>query len=257
MNSSIGFLDLLEPHVKKWRTQVEILKNDITFATNKKTIFVEGPSDKIIIDSIIKKYYPEFQKTIQICCSKQNGGGHSWVKDSLVAWHHLRAAEKSVGLFDADKASKPSIDEFSELVEKRNNGKTKALKHIINKEGIAKIIKMKHINIEYAIEEICPIEAWKWAKEQSKLEKRKNLTQTYNFNEEDITFNEWLKSKLGSEDLVIIAKEKVKETEKISFAKYIAKSIESSTNQNWDWYPLKKLTEDLLKKLDLNPSNSF
>lgn len=91
LHSSMGFLDLLEPHIRDWKQRVNRLQErlDEGMDSNHPTIFVEGPTGKIILIAILKRYFPTCSDA-RIVCAASNGGGHAWVKDSLIAWHHRR-----------------------------------------------------------------------------------------------------------------------------------------------------------------------
>jgi hypothetical protein len=120
LHSSIGFLDLLEPHVLEWKARVDHLETRLAEGVDLRhpTVFVEGPSDKLILRAVLKRFFPTCEEA-KILCSTSFGGGHGWVKDSLIAWQHSRAAKRAVGLFDADAGSEESLAEFHEIVEKR------------------------------------------------------------------------------------------------------------------------------------------
>ncbi|RQR76111.1 DUF2813 domain-containing protein [Burkholderia sp. Bp9012] len=252
LHSSIGFLELLEPHVSEWRKKVERLQERIEegVATDHPTIFVEGPSDKAIIDTILKTRFDK-SKHLRVMCSVRNGGGHGWVKDSLIAWHHSRPQARAVGLFDGDDASVPSIDEFHELVEKRANGKTKAFKHKMKADGSAREVIKAGVRLQFAIEELCPRELWDVASKNGWLEDRSGLTQFYGFREHNITFNDWLAGKLPDSRLLMLAKQRVGEDYKEKFSNLVVESLKDATC-SFDFQPLVKLVEALVERVEVS-----
>lgn len=191
LHSSIGFLDLLEPHVQEWKHRIELLESRLAegINTNKPSIFVEGPTDKTILLAAIGRLAPNVIPQINIVCSKKNGGGHSWVKDSLIAWQHSRGEARAVGLFDADPGSNDSIKEFTEIVESRLGGNQRAFKWRLKPDGLALDATKLGIKVPVAIEEICPREAWEFALDSGWLEPRTMLTKTYEFTETNVSFN--------------------------------------------------------------------
>ena len=252
LHSSIGFLELIEPHVLEWKEKNNRLEKRIKegIFTDQPTIFVEGPSDKAIIEAVITRFFPN-ASIVKVLCSEQNGGGHSWVKDSLIAWHHSRPSERAVGLFDGDVASQPSLENFNQVVEKRAKGPTKAFKHKIKSAGIALRITQAGVKLQPAIEEICPAEVWKIAERGGWLEDRPNLPELYHFHETDITFNDWLEKKLPEPSMLLIARKKVSQKHKRDFAKEVVTAIQNA--QDLDILkPLQELVSELLSRLNIN-----
>lgn len=257
LHSSIGFLDLLEPHVREWKDRVDRLQArlDEGVSTDHPTIFVEGPSDRSIILAIIKRSF-NYAAQVRVVCSTRNGGGHGWVKDSLVAWHHSRPQARAIGLFDGDAASVPSMREFRELVEERANGKTKAFKHQIKADGLARDIVRTGLPLPVAIEELCPAETWEKASSSGWLVDRGGLPQLYGFHELDVTFNSWLSGKLSDPIQLMIARQRVSEDNKAKFATYVAGRLADSECA-FNFQPLEKLVSELLKRLDVEPQEKM
>ena len=257
LHSSIGFLDLLEPHVREWKKKADLLEARLAegIDPNHPSVFVEGPTDKIILLAVLKRYFPASAGAVRIVCSTTNGGGHAWVKDSLIAWHHTRTPFRAVGLFDGDSASQPSIDEFKEIVEARAGGNARALKHRIKAAGVALEITKAKLRIPVAIEEVCPRESWAKAEEAGWLEARPSLTTLYRFEEVDVTFSDWIKSKLPDEQLRIIATRRVASGYKETFAKHVASQV-ADKNCGFDFDPLRDLVKTLLEKVGLNEATS-
>lgn len=251
LHSSIGFLDLLEPHVRSWKQRVDQLEHRIEEGLDLKhpTVFVEGPTDQIILKAILKRYFPTCGSA-RILCSTSNGGGHAWVKDSLIAWHHSRGSQKAVGLFDGDSAAKESLDEFVEIVEKRTKNNHRALQFRLKPAGVSLEIVRAKLNVPVAIEEVCPREAWAHANSEGWLEFRPHLTELYKFGETDTTFNDWIRKKLPDDQLRVIATMRVATPFKEKFARYVASRI-ADVNCNFEFEPLRCLLESLLIKVDL------
>lgn len=252
LHSSIGFLDLLEPHVRSWKQRVDQLERRIEEGLDLKhpTIFVEGPTDQIILKAILKRYFPTCG-TARILCSTSNGGGHAWVKDSLIAWHHRRGSQKAVGLFDGDSAAKESLDEFVEIVEKRSNSNRRVLQLRLRPAGVSLEIVKAKLGVPVAIEEVCPRECWAKASAEGWLEQRPSLNALYKFEETEVTFSDWMKDRLPDDDLRTIATMRVATEYKEKFAKYVAGRIGDSSCE-FDFEPLRALLESLLAKIDLH-----
>lgn len=249
LHSSIGFLELLEPHIHLLKSHIDSLSQRLQdgLTTDLPTIFVEGPSDKAIIEASIKRFFPKSQK-VRVTCSSRNGGGHSWVKDSLIAWQHLRPLTHAVGLFDSDEGSKKSIKEFVEIVESRKHGAHCAHKFQLRPLGPALEITKAKLDLPPSIEEICPIYAWSHALTSGWLEERGKLTQLYKFSETNSTFMEWIKLKLADESLRLVAIKRIRDEHKKNFSSYIASEIQK-TKSPVEFEPIRLLTESLLVKI--------
>lgn len=247
LHSSIGFLELLEPHVRDWKRRVDQLEHRLTegLELNHPTIFVEGPTDKIILKAVQKRFFPTCGEVRIV-----NGGGHAWVKDSLIAWHHRRGPKRAVGLFDGEAAAQVSVDEFVEIVESRNKGSHRALQFRLKPAGVSLDIVKAKLKIPVAIEEVCPRECWAKARAEGWLEARPNLNTLYEFEETDVTFKDWIKNRLPDDELRTIATMRVATVFKEKFAKYVAGRI-NDPNCEFDFQPLQALLKLLLDKVDL------
>ena len=251
LHSSIGFLDLLEPHVRDWKRRVDQLEHRLTegLELNHPTIFVEGPTDKTILGAVLKRFFPTCGEA-RIVCATNNGGGHAWVKDSLIAWHHRRGPQRAVGLFDGDAAAQESLDEFVEIVESRTKSSHRALQLRLKPAGVSLEIVKAKLKVPVAIEEVCPRECWAKASAEGWLEARPSLNTLYKFEETDVTFKAWMKHRLPDDELRTIATMRVTTEYKEKFAKYVAGRINDS-NCEFDFEPLRALLESLLAKIDL------
>ncbi len=249
LHSSIGFLDLLEPHVREWKLKVDQLESRIAEGVdlNHPTIFVEGPSDRVILQAAIKKYFPASKA--KVLCSISNGGGHGWVKDSLIAWQHSRGPCRAVGLFDKDAGSEESLAEFKRIVEDRAKTTARAVKYRMKPAGPALELAKLKLLVPVAIEELCPKEVWIKARDEGWLEQRSNMTTLYGFAETEVSFNEWVKTKVPDDDLRLIATNRVQATKKDKFSNYVVGRLKSD-ECTFNFEPIKELVEELLKKID-------
>lgn len=254
LHSSIGFLDLLEPHVRDWKRRVDQLEHRLEegLDLNYSTIFVEGPTDKIILDAARKRFFPTHDK-VRIVAATSNGGGHAWVKDSLIAWHHRRGSKRAVGLFDGDTAAQESLDEFVEIVESRTKSTHRALQFRLKPAGVSLEIVKAQLKVPVAIEEICPRECWAKANANGWLEDRPNLNTLYHFEETNVTFNDWIQVRLPDAELRMVATMRVETDNKEKFAKYVASRI-SDPDCEFDFEPLRILLKSLLDKLEVPES---
>ncbi|MFM0687320.1 AAA family ATPase [Paraburkholderia strydomiana] len=250
LDSATGLLDLLRPHMKMWEDQVAVLRSRLreNVDTAVPTIFVEGPSDKTVLDALLERFFPDDVDRVQVRCSLSNGGGHAWVKDSLIAWHYARATANAVGLFDADEAVKPSIDEYKSLVLENTNGHTKTRFIKLKPKGLALHLKKKNFHVPLALEELYPLDAWKLAQEKNWLVGRKNLLSTYGYTRTDVAFDDYVKKILADEGEVLMLSSCVPLEHKEQLAKVVARNIKNKACA-WDFEPLRSNLEPVLEKL--------
>lgn len=247
LDGSIGFLRQIEPYIRDWKKQAENLKLQISQLPDKTkpTIFVEGPSDRQILEAVFRKY--PCQDTPSVKCAQQNGGGHQWVRDSLIAWHFSRPAAYAVGLFDLDSDAKKSLKDFHQKVADAVDGKTKARAIKLSCGGMAlEIIKLQ-VRLQAAIEEICPREAWEHARRNGWCELRSVPPHAFGFSETNQTFENWLEGKISDEFLRFVARNRIKPDCKEKFSKHVAKLIDEDIS--CDIAPLKNLRDELFQKL--------
>ncbi len=111
LDTSMGFMPLIAAKIEPFKDQIKALQIKSeelkkTIDLNKKIIFVEGETDKTMIEKAIS-IFPEFKDlkgNIQIMCC-DNGGKNS-VINSLHAWQlnqqHKKPPQRGVGLIDVD-----------------------------------------------------------------------------------------------------------------------------------------------------------
>ncbi len=111
LDTSMGFMPLIAAEIEPFKEQIKALQIKSeelkkTIDINKKIIFVEGKTDKTMIEKAIN-IFPEFEylkDNIQIMCC--DNGGKSSVINSLHAWQlnqqHNKPPQRGVGLIDAD-----------------------------------------------------------------------------------------------------------------------------------------------------------
>ena len=111
LDTSMGFMPLIAASIEPFKEQIKALQIESeelkrTIDINKKIIFVEGKTDKAVIERAIN-IFPELKhlkSNIQIMCC-DNGGKNS-VINSLQAWQlnqqHNRPPQRGAGLIDVD-----------------------------------------------------------------------------------------------------------------------------------------------------------
>ncbi|WP_345972236.1 ATP-binding protein [Sulfurimonas diazotrophicus] len=211
--------------------------------SEKHTVFVEGPTDKMILHKAIELYAPEILSLVDVQCAEQNGGGYNWVKDMLLSWHFGRQNKKAIGLFDFDRATQSAIGSINGYVGNRNNFKVMKLADY----KPAHLIKIfsKGIEIPFAIEEMFDSEFWEYFSSQGWLKRKDDVVEYNRFRDLDISFNDYCIDKgLQTEDFIFF--QTVQKEKKLEAAHYIC-SVADVTN----FMSMKKLVEDIKKYFEL------
>lgn len=171
---------------EEWKHNLRDLIHHISLVKSRiiveklETLFVEGPTDKKIIEHTIKKFYPHKSKLLFIDTINY-GGGATWVERQLFIWGKLLAIKpntpeylKSIGLFDDDKAGRDSIAKLRSLIE-MNTAESKTFyirKCSAKYSPILKSIKKKGIIFPTVIEDLLSESFWEKARDEGWLEKR-------------------------------------------------------------------------------------
>lgn len=94
------------------RTEVERLA-----AENRRKLFVEGPSDKLIIDKALAAYAPD--RVADIDVETRDSAGINYVIDMLQSWRsrakHHQGLPRAAGLLDLDPEAKDAIKKWNEV----------------------------------------------------------------------------------------------------------------------------------------------
>jgi len=222
LDGEMGILPLIAPIIEEKTSQIIELQNQ-TIALNseldehkKNVLFVEGKSDKIILEKALELLGMNDRIVIK------SGGGCSWVKDQCLAYLYLDTPYKAVGLFDRDGAGGRAYSElvnnseYKVLTSKRNirGMKLEPPQHIINIYG-------KDVAIPVELEEMFPLKYFQNLTE-SWLEPRANLIELVRLDDNDTTVNQVLNTKGLTEQEVLVVTKSIHENKKIDFARKMA-----------------------------------
>lgn len=214
-DSSMGLLELLAPHMLEAQEQIKRLekaKASLT-DTNIPTLFVEGESDKVLLECTLAEYYPNLDGEISIKC----GGGHAWVKDMILAWHYGRAEALAVGLFDCDEDAKVSFADANQIIGKRNNAKVVK----VCRNDVLIQCCQAGFPVPFSPDELLSEAVWDHAEEQGWLEERSNLVALYKFSKTNESFTSHLENLVANEHLRRLICFKVKTFSKEKMSKYV------------------------------------
>jgi hypothetical protein len=143
------------------------------------TIFVEGKSDKAILEEAMQLFNPEMTKVLKI--KSDCSAGADWVAKQIIIWgKYLKRNEdgeliKSIGLLDNDMAGLTAKAEIFRVLKSSNELQSFKVmqyspshaRHLINHYK-------KGVKIPISLEEMYPPEIWQFAETQGWLENRNN-----------------------------------------------------------------------------------
>lgn len=160
---------------EEWKNYLRDLIHHISLVKDRinseriETIFVEGPTDKKILETTISHFFSNHADKIFIDTINY-GGGASWVERQIMIWAKTLARHpkeegrylKALGIFDNDYAGTVAINRVRELIEE-NSAESRTfsiLKNCYKYSPILKSIKSKGISFPTAIEDLVDIHQW-------------------------------------------------------------------------------------------------
>ncbi|UPT58017.1 ATP-binding protein [Dickeya zeae] len=105
LDDKMGVMELLSPYIEEVKSRIENFEAVSELGVDKAVIYVEGSSDKIIIEKAISLFIPERVDLIDVI-TKDFGAGTNYVCDMLKAYFHMHKHHseryKCAGLVDND-----------------------------------------------------------------------------------------------------------------------------------------------------------
>jgi CheY-like chemotaxis protein len=253
-----------DPSSEIWKINLRDLIHHISLVKGRvktdkvKTIFVEGPTDKKIIENGFKHFFEQHSDRVYIDTINY-GGGATWVERQLFIWAKsltINSAEgnylKAVGIFDDDAAGRLGIENIEKKIDSNSaEYKTFSIIKISYKYSVLlKSIKSKGITFPTTIEDLLSIECWKLASDKGWLEKRDLREITINkiilsLKKEDLN-NESLRENHFSENEILQITSKVKDVNKKQFCNMVCE-LEKGVLMSINY-----LLKDVLKKLKIS-----
>ncbi len=222
------------------------------------TVFVEGPSDKILLRTGLNFFFNNLSHQINIETIKY-GGGASWVERQLFIWSKSLSKRngqegylKSIGLFDDDEAGRKSIINLRHTI---NCDSAESKTFSVVKAGyqfspILKSIKSKGISFDTTIEDLLSISCWKIAIKRGWTENRNPSELVINANSidsgESIINNHFLDENKFTEEELLLISNKIIVKHKLAFIQ-LACSNEFIRDQD----STKFILEEVINKLKL------
>lgn len=215
------------------------LENEITKSKNVidgiPTVLVEGKSDEIIVNEVVKLFAPNLHTFVAVRCGLDDTGGTTWLKNETIRFIE-QGNTMIFSIFDDDNAGKQSCNEVCEKLKDKSNHKIKVERGYSAKPRHITNWLQKSIKIPITLEEMYSESIWHKAEDMGFLEYR-DANEITSICEQ---YKDWDKSKqnvsqllelLKSNDSFIFLEKKVKDSSKVSFANYIIKLDESEKNE--------------------------
>ncbi|MBS7229735.1 response regulator [Flavobacterium psychroterrae] len=253
-----------EPSSEIWKNNLRDLIFHISLVKSRvkankiETIFLEGPTDKNIIESCLKHFFENeidkvYLETINY------GGGASWVQRQLFIWAKsltIKTKEekylKAVGIFDDDEAGKIAIDNLISQIEPNSAEKKtfSILKNSYKYSVLLKSIKSKGITFQTTIEDLISIDCWKAANANGwlisrDLKKTKIDSSILKLKNLEIS-EKTLRESNFTEDEILLTINKVNDDYKKQFSNMVC------TLDKENLLSIKYLLEDAFKKLKID-----
>jgi CheY-like chemotaxis protein len=145
------------------------------------SIIVEGETDCLIIQEVIRLFYPEYLGKIKVKHTKS--GGASWVANQIVVWAYSLNKRKNgslvkcIGLLDGDQAGINAIEEINRVVKDDSAGASSFKIFKLSPDYAKETIPLfsKGILLPVTLEETFTVDFWKYADNQGWLEDRLKL----------------------------------------------------------------------------------
>lgn len=147
------------------RSEVEALAQ-----ANRRKLFVEGPSDKLIFEKALHVFSPDHAGEIDV--ETQESAGFNYVIDMLLSWRsrakHHPELPRAAGILDLDPDAKKAAREWNEIP--TNVLSTKCFRlptpqHIIP-------VFQAGFSVPVVLETLYDLDAWRWAENRGHLKNR-------------------------------------------------------------------------------------
>jgi len=216
-------------------------------------IFVEGKTDKLILEKALCLFAPTLQNTTLITDTTDKGAGTNFVKDSVLSWVYNREedAGKALAILDND-SSGIAVKKELELNEKYQGfQQKKKVKTILLPKPqwlisfYQKSIFRKEYAFEYELEHLFPASCWRHA-ETEKWTKKHNKDIRLNNSDEESKVA-YLEKKEVTPIQQLMLFQTIKNDKKTAFAKYVCSKMDDSEEGSEEWNELKRLIKEIKK----------
>lgn len=174
IDESLGTLAMLAPRISELVTQVRQQEEAKAVAAqlaqqNIPRIFVEGESDRLILDRALRLFFPSAVDHVHFE-TKRDSAGHTYVIDMLIGWRsqhkHHPERPRAAGIVDGD-ANQAKID-FNAQPDNVKSAKC----FVYPMPANLRAAKAAHFNVHASLETLYPAAVWTEANTLNHLSKR-------------------------------------------------------------------------------------
>ncbi len=228
LDDSVGMTPIVQPYLDRAFEEIRMLRENATSLKdfNKPVCFVEGVSDKIILDKAVSIYYPSLVDSFEV--KAEQAAGYNWVHDMLTAWCHMRGSALAIGLFDKDPGAVVVKKKVTEALKDKKPKNWYCM--FLEPSDTLKLV-LSSFKIPFEIEDLFDPDIWDHAEINGWLENRPGILDIYGFDDYNCTFTDFIVGKVGDEKLQRYALKRVKKTCKDDFSSYVISSEESDLPQ--------------------------
>ena len=175
LDERMGTMSLFSPLVQELEDRVRQQEAARVIAielanVNRRKLFVEGPSDKAIIEKALQVFAPDYAGEIDV--ETQNSAGLNYVVDMLLAWRstakHNSDLPRAAGLVDQDREARKAANEWNKLPDNVKSAKCFKLPtppHLVP-------VLQAGFRVPIVLETMYNREAWDWADGRGHLANR-------------------------------------------------------------------------------------
>ncbi len=226
MGTMAAFAPMAQELERKIRGQEKAKAEALALADElRPKLFVEGPTDKLIIEKVLDVFAPDHAGEIDVK-TKDDGGGYNYVIDMLRGWYnvakHNADKPKAAGLVDQDEEALEALREFNCVSEHILRAKCFKLPE----PPYFRAMKKAGFKVPIDLELIYDSKAWLWAEHRGHLVDR-NLPPiiTNELNQRIINGNTVLKEHLEKKWEIFVLK-KFSQAGKLPMARHFANKSE-------------------------------
>lgn len=184
---TMGLMPVVAPLIVEEKRKIERLNQIIKehVLNDVDTLFVEGKTDKQLLEMAIESYSPSLHRMIKTGAFKiytrEDKGGCEAIVDWVLAWIHMGNRSKTMAIFDKDEAGIKAHDRLIEndiYKGKKSNGNRVCF---IEPSDVIKDVLSRVNSYQYEIEHLLSFDCWeimkneKWIQERSDNELAKIL----------------------------------------------------------------------------------
>ena len=176
LDDRMGVMELLSPYIEEVKSRIKNIESVSQLGDDKAVIYVEGLSDKIIIQKAIELFIPDRKNNIEVI-TKEYSAGTNYVCDMLKAYFHMhkhhQTKHRCVGIVDADEDGKKTKQEIGSIQDIGRSVKCFTLRPT---QDVLHAMKDGY-EIPGILESNYPISIWEDELYRNKLEKRTRLSE--------------------------------------------------------------------------------